>query len=1049
MHRFFLLLLLVEPAAAQAPRSVAEILDDHAGALGPARAVATLRATATVGDRRHAVSGARIQWRLPDACRREIPTGKGQYPWREFFTPGGAFVSKGYFERYRPNQATTRGGYYFLKALAEPFPLLPYVGDAGAQKGLHVGAATVKGKRYEVLYTSPDDHGVRAVYLLDPATHLIENLRYEIEANRGFTNVTFAQYRRVGGVMLPHATYAFFTMLAEDETGMKLVRKTFVREERIAKWEVNPDLADVRFTPPGLARGAAEGFERRVFATGPDPHEVAVGDLDGDGRADLAVACEAAAYVHFGGNEQRPVRVPLGRGHMRGMVIEDFDLDGRLELITTSNVEPAQMLCIVGFDAKRRAEVRTIYGAPHLTYGLLVHDFDRDGIPDVAATGHASRDLQVKFGNGAGGVRIVGTAFPLALKGQSRRGFGLAAGRITGGVLDDIAVADGTRVVIFQGQPNLSFQPRFAIPEQVTPERPWRPVGVAVVDLDRDGLDDLLVVREHPLEDLPGDLVVVRNDGEKLEVTASINAGARVQAVATGHFNADAFPDAVVTSFLTGEVALLLGDGRGGLSKPQRFASGRGTARVAVADCDGDGRDDIVAANRLEDTLALFLSRREAARRARPAPPRAVVCAGPTRAEFALEGLGWPYEFAGEFLLPPEIPDPSGIACLGGDFAHSQFVFVSDKRSALFRGVLDRTGKRFLVGPPVPLRGLEQERLDLEGVAFDRWSGTLFLGCEADSSIVRATVFGQVLGRAPTRIASGGNDGIEGVALRRKKDGTPLLYVFKERNGKTATQPVVHVYGLQEDPFALAPRRTDLTVPLPTPDQSGATVFGDRMFLVCRLWRAIAEIAFDGDAFAAQPRQASYAALAEGLLGLRSPETPLYGNVEGITLDPQGDLFLIVDNNRQVVGRPGRNRGPHGRLLWFRNRAEHQPRFPPQRVKVKQILVPWSGARDARGVKLERTQAAELARRILRAARDGEEFDRLVTNYHYRESRLPSLLAVVAEPLKPREATEYRRRDLPAALGNLIFSLDVGEIGLCEFHPEEAPFGWHIVLRVE
>ncbi|MHC4817991.1 MAG: FG-GAP repeat domain-containing protein, partial [Planctomycetota bacterium] len=190
----------------------------------------------------------------------------------------------------------------------------------------------------------------------------------------------------------------------------------------------------------------------------------------------------------------------------------------------------------------------------------------------------------------------------------------------------------------------------------------------------------------------------------------------------------------VATSFLTGEVALLLNDGKGGLKVRERFASGRGAARVVVADHDGDGRDDIVVANRLADTVTLFVSRREATRQRRARPPRATVCDEPTRSSFKLLGLTDPYVFGGEFRLPAEILDPSGLGFLGG-VANSQLVLVSDKASALFRVTVDRSRTRLLVGPPIPLRGLERQRLDLEAVAFDRRSGNLFLACEADSSI--------------------------------------------------------------------------------------------------------------------------------------------------------------------------------------------------------------------------------------------------------------------------------------------------------------------------
>ena len=1044
--RRILLLLSLWPATAlaQEPRGVAEILDDHARALGDARRVETLRGDAKVGDGRRLIGGARIFWRR-GACVRDVPTATGQFPWREYFTPEGAYVSVGFFERYRPNQETTRAGYYFLKAQAEPFPLLPFIGNEAAQRGLRVGATAVDGRRHEVLFTEPDAHGVRAVYILDPETHLISNLRYEVKENELLANVTFTRYKRVAGVSLAHASYAQIAMLKEDADERRLVPRALVRTEEVTKWEVNPDLAGVSLEPPGLRRGDATGFSRSVFATGPDPLELAVGDLDGDGRADIAVACEGGVYVHFGGDEKRPRKVKLGRGHMRGMAIEDFDLDGRPEVITTSNVEPAQQFYVIAFDRDRHPQVRMIAGAPLFASGLVVHDFDRDGIPDLAASGFASADLQVKFGDGAGGVRVIATQFPLASKGEMRRGYGLAVGRVTGAALDDIVVADGTRLVIFQGQANLAYIPRFAFPSRTDPARPWRPVDVAVEDLDGNGHDDLVIVREHPLEDLPGDVVVALNDGTKLEPIAPIDAGARVQSVATGHFDGNAFPDAVVTSFLTGEVALLLNDGKGGLKVKERFASGRGAARVVVADHDGDGCDDIVAANRLEDTVALFVSRREAPGPKPARPAWATVCRGPTKATFTLRGLTDPFVFAGEFRLPAAILDPSGLGFLGG-IANSQLVLVSDKVSALFRITLDRSRDRFLVGPPIPLRGLERQRLDLEGVAFDRRSGNLFLGCEVDSSIVRTTVFGDVLGRVPTKIESDGSDGIEAVALRRLKDGTPLLYVFKERNGTTGTQPVVHVYELLEDPFRLEPRRTDLLVPVATPDQCGAAVFDDKMFVVCRLFRGIAEVEFDGDGFSRQapPRQASFAALIKEL-ALDSHR--IFGNVEAIAFDQHGDLFLLLDNNRETIGVERRNRGPEGRLLWFRNQGEAKRRVSPRRVKVKQILVRWSGARGAQGSKLDRSEAKLLAQALLARARDGEEFDRLVAN-EADAGLAVETLTVVADG-GSRRVGEYSRADLPMALSELIFNLDVGEFGLCEFHEKESPYGWHVVFRVE
>ncbi len=1015
--------LLAGGAAAQ-QRTVDDILADHGRATGAGGAIRTLRAKSTL-----TVSGGREPgvvsvWARPGRWLRTRPAARHEGAKRESLGPAGAFISTTHIERYRPAQTTTRAAWYMFQGIADPFPLAPYLSNPSLRPALKVAFA----KGFEVLVGPFDEYGVRALWLLDEKTHLLRQVQYEEAPGDAFTRVAFDDWREVGGVRLPHTIGTTLRLLVENDEKKRFEQVDAGQWEQVHQWEVNPDLEGIRFDPAGLASTAMEGFSARTFATGCDPYEVAAGDLDGDGENDVAVGCEGGLWVHWGGAGGEPRRVPVGRGQVRGVVIEDRDRDGRREGVCSASGDPSDLYFLVDFPAKREPRVRRIFGAPGFLWDLAACDLDRDGLADLVATGWGGAPrLDLKFNNGCGGVRTVGSAWPLDPKREGRRGYGLDIGDYDADGLFDIAVADGTRVLLFHGEPNLSFQPVVAV------DRLPRPVDVAFADLDNDGRDDLLVANDHPLADIREDLAVLRNTGTGFVGAHLLRVGSGVRAVVSADFDGDGNADAAMACALTGEVVLLYGDGKGGLSGERRHATGRGVARLSVCDFDRDGRADLLCSNRLDDSVTLLLNRAPRTPPRRPSPGRADPVPSREGIAFRLEGLSDPYEFVAEYRIPRDIPDPSGLALLGGDENHTQLVLVSDKRSDLFRLTLDRRARRLLVGPPIPLRGLAGERLDLEEVAYDAWSGNLFLACEADNSIVRSTLFGQVLARVPTPVGLTDNDGIEAAALRRCKDGTPLLYLFRERLGTSGGQPPVSCFGLREDPFALVPRGEPFVLPQYLVDQTGACCLGERLFVVSRLARGILELEFEGDRFRKETRQASFARLTDDLLGLRSPKRPVFGLVEGIAVG-EGDLFLVVDNNGETVGTEGVSQCTEGRVLWFRNAGEPRRRAAPVRVVARQMLLGEGATR-------------ELAEEIAKRLREGESFDELAAEHHVAGSKPPAWLAV-AEPGRTPAPGDHRYEDLPVALARLLFALDPGEAGVCEFDPADSPEGWRVAQRI-
>jgi hypothetical protein len=208
----------------------------------------------------------------------------------------------------------------------------------------------------------------------------------------------------------------------------------------------------------------------------------------------------------------------------------------------------------------------------------------------------------------------------------------IAASDFNGDGLLDVAVAtDSATVAVLLGNGAGGFGPAAGSPFAT---RGVRPAAVTVGDFNGDGRSDVAVTQRTS-----GDVAILLGNGAGGLVTAPgspvTTKGSQPTAAAVGDFNRDGRADLAVSHVISGDVAVLLGNGTGGFSSAPGSPYTTGGLRpgaVMAGDFKRDGRLDVAVVNVTSGDVSVMRGNGRGRLRRAAGSPRPVGTFGPRAA---------------------------------------------------------------------------------------------------------------------------------------------------------------------------------------------------------------------------------------------------------------------------------------------------------------------------------------------------------------------------------------------------------------------------------
>ncbi len=346
------------------------------------------------------------------------------------------------------------------------------------------------------------------------------------------------------------------------------------------------------------------------YATGDYPNSIAVGDLNGDGKADIAVANQGNSSVvstvsvllsNNNGTFEPKVDYPTGN-NPRSVAIGDLNGDGKADLAVTNQglvSATGGTVSVLLNNGNGTFAVKKDYQAGSGPWSVAIGDLNGDGKEDLAVGGQNSY-VSIYLNNN--NITFQPKVDYLVEGGAQS----LKIGDLNNDGRADLAMASirSLSVMLNNGNGNFS-KTYYTLGSNYTS-------SVAIGDLNGDGKLDIAITNalgNHNGIVINSFLVsIFLNNGNGTFATkVDYPTGISPSSVAIGDLNGDTKLDLAIASLGNNSFSVFLNNGNGTFPTKVNYPIGSGVDSITIADLNGDGKMDIAVVGQGNATLFVLL----------------------------------------------------------------------------------------------------------------------------------------------------------------------------------------------------------------------------------------------------------------------------------------------------------------------------------------------------------------------------------------------------------------------------------------------------------